>query len=256
MKILSFFRFFRGQADGSEGEDDQSSKQQERPSDSFLSGERPISAGNQPRQTPGVNRGSAQPSDNQRQFFFLRDQPDETAEKRNQATRQPGRLGGFQSGNERPLRGADYPQQPAVNSRRFPQAADQPQFSSGGAAAAPLGANAQTLLENLKNLDPGVQVVFITSNEGRLAENTLASFSEKVRIGASSAISLAVARKESINLHLGEVKELQIKSDKGSILLLSLGARGVLTIVADQRADTERVLQESHKVVNHLMSMR
>ena len=112
------------------------------------------------------------------------------------------------------------------------------------------------MLEDLKNLDPGILIVFITSNDGRLAEHTVTTFAEKVRIGASSAISLAVARKESKDLQLGDARELQIRSDSGSILLFSLGARGVLTVVANQHADTDRIVRESYHLADHLMSTR
>ena len=112
------------------------------------------------------------------------------------------------------------------------------------------------LLEELKNLDPGILIVFITSNEGRLAEHTMASYAEKVRIGASSAISLAVARRESTDLRLGDAKELRINSDKGLILLLSLGVKGVLTVVANQDANTDLILEESYRVANQLMVIR
>jgi predicted regulator of Ras-like GTPase activity (Roadblock/LC7/MglB family) len=140
--------------------------------------------------------------------------------------------------------------------RRFVQTSDHQRASRGAEAARSLNGHTKMLLEDLKSLDPGILVVFITSNDGRLAEHTMTSFSEKVRIGASSAISLAVARKESKDLQLGDARELQIRSDSGSILLLSLGARGVLTVVANQDADTERIIQESYQVADRLMSSR
>lgn len=246
MKLFSFFRFFRGDDDDVENEDRRSGEPQERPRGFFLNNERPVSRTEQPTARPGRVAPGA---DSRRVYSFSRTNTNEQAEEEPRE-----RPGSRFSGNERSARAVSRTERPfAPATERFAPAADQQRFSHG---ANTFGGNAQAMLEDLKNLDPGIIVVFITSNEGRLAEHTVVSFAEKVRIGASSAISLAAARKESMDLRLGEAKELLIKSDKGSILLLSLGASGVLTVVADQHADAGRILQESYQVANRLVSAR
>src|SRR5262249_52455933 len=154
-------------------------------------------------------RRSRPRTENPKIFSFSRFAEDEQEEdgRLNDLRERPR---GFSGGNERIAR-ATYPvERNPTPSRRFTPASDHQRSSSGTDAARTFNTNTRALLEDLKNLDPGILIVFITSNDGRLAEHTVTTFAEKVRIGASSAISLAVARKESKDLQLGDARELQI----------------------------------------------
>ena len=184
--------------------------------------------------------------------FFRRRTGDET---NNQAP-PPASPANLSPSGERQVKTVSQPAQAPVNFGRVTPASEPPRFAGRAEPPPAFGANTQTLLEELKQRDPGILAVFITGNDGRLAARTQAAFAGDRRIGASSAISLAVARKEAVELQLGEAKEVFIKSDMGFILLFSLGGKGVLTVIANQYADAERVLSAAQKMLIRLMLIR
>ncbi|HKX30748.1 MAG TPA: roadblock/LC7 domain-containing protein [Blastocatellia bacterium] len=258
MNLFSIFRFFRNQTDEPEREVRRSNESQERPRGFFLDKEWPDRGGNRPDQPPDRSRRVPPRADNPKMFSFSRQPAEEPAEEEQRPAEFRERsANNYAGGYDRPARPANQTERNPAPTRRFVQTSDWQRSARGTDAARSFNnGNTKMLLEDLKNLDPGILVVFITSNDGRLAEHTVTTFAEKVRIGASSAISLAVARKESKDLQLGDAKELQIRSDSGSILLLNLGSRGVLTVVINQEADTDRILYESYQVADRLMSIR
>jgi predicted regulator of Ras-like GTPase activity (Roadblock/LC7/MglB family) len=258
MNIFSFFRIFRGENEEPLKGERQSRESQERPRGFFLDNDRSYGQNGRPAPRQDMRSRRVSPgADNQRVLSFSRS--DEAADDGRSAESRE-RPGAYYPGQDRSARTLGRTERPPVSTGaptgRYAPAAEPQRFARGAEPARSFNESAQSLLEDLKSVDPGIIIVFITSNEGRLAEHTMASYTEKVRIGASSAISLAVARKESKDLQLGDARELQIRGEKGSILLFSLGARGVLTIVADQSADTDRILHESYQVANRLMPVR
>jgi hypothetical protein len=75
---------------------------------------------------------------------------------------------------------------------------------------------------------------------------------EKVQLGAISAASLAIASKGIGDLQLGTLGQIHIMGDGGSILLLRVGGRAVLTLVVEQGVEIPSILAEARKTASRL----
>src|SRR5262249_7395443 len=133
----------------------------------------------------------------------------------------------------------------------FNSAFGTPRISQQGFENRKVNGGVAETLAVLKNFDPGIVCVFITNAEGHVIESA-SSLDGRVWMGASSAISLAVARKASRDLRLGNANELIVKCERGFILIFDLGARGVLSVVANEFANISNILQQGEKAVSHL----
>ena len=111
------------------------------------------------------------------------------------------------------------------------------------------------VLTSLKSQGHGIRAAFLASSQGSFLGSTAISGMEKVQLGAISAASLAIASKGIGDLQLGTLGQIHIMGDAGSILLLRVGGRAVLTLVVEQGVELPSILAEARKTATRLAPM-
>jgi predicted regulator of Ras-like GTPase activity (Roadblock/LC7/MglB family) len=101
----------------------------------------------------------------------------------------------------------------------------------------------------------GVRNVSLTTIEGRSLGSTVAEIGARFKLGALSAASVAIATKTSGELGLGELDQIQILSSKGALFLNSVGAKALLSVVADNGIDPLTMTREMRRVTLQLLPL-
>jgi predicted regulator of Ras-like GTPase activity (Roadblock/LC7/MglB family) len=115
--------------------------------------------------------------------------------------------------------------------------------------------NILQIITDLQADDPDIRAVSFTSTEGRIQESTLPKLLEKMKVSAVSAAAMAISRKGSSDLDLGNVEQVHIQSGNGSILLLGVSQGAVLTIVLRDNASVSNVVARAQSVVSRLTAL-
>lgn len=110
-------------------------------------------------------------------------------------------------------------------------------------------------LQALQQTNPEIQAVALARIEGRILESTTLSMAEKVQVGSSSAALLAIATKLSNYMHLGDAKQMYIRGEGGSVLLLRAGSSAILAIITKGDMKLETLSAEAHRVANRLAAL-
>jgi uncharacterized protein len=114
------------------------------------------------------------------------------------------------------------------------------------------GEDFSDLLKSLQSEVRGVRSAFLATSQGRFLASTHISGMEKVQLGGISAASMAIASKAAGDLQLGELGQIHITGDVGSILLLRVGGKAVLTLVVEDRAEIAQILHEAKRAAAQL----
>jgi predicted regulator of Ras-like GTPase activity (Roadblock/LC7/MglB family) len=107
-------------------------------------------------------------------------------------------------------------------------------------------------LDVLKGNARGIRSVFLTSVQGKFLGSTQLTGMEKIQLGGICAASLAIATKGLTDLQLGRLKQVHIVGDGGSILLLNVGLKALLTVVAEDGVNLDPLLEEAKKAALRL----
>jgi predicted regulator of Ras-like GTPase activity (Roadblock/LC7/MglB family) len=107
-------------------------------------------------------------------------------------------------------------------------------------------------LEGLKASSLGVRSVFLSSSQGRFLGSTQLTGTEKVQMAAVSAASIAIANKSVLDLHLGHLGQIHIVADDGSMLLLNVGAKAILSVLLDGTVEIDTILPEVRRAADRL----
>lgn len=107
-------------------------------------------------------------------------------------------------------------------------------------------------LRALQGVSPGVSAVVLSSVEGRILASTSLTGMEKVQISAVSAASLAIAGKGTRDLQLGDLKLVHIKGEHGSIVLVGVGRKALLTLIITGEINMDSVLWEARRTAARL----
>ena len=102
-------------------------------------------------------------------------------------------------------------------------------------------------LRSLQAASPGISAAFLSGVDGKILGSTAITGMEKVQLSAISAASLAIAKKATGNLQLGELKQVHIEGDTGSVVLLTVGTEAILSLVVGKQTALEPVLMEARK---------
>jgi predicted regulator of Ras-like GTPase activity (Roadblock/LC7/MglB family) len=127
--------------------------------------------------------------------------------------------------------------------------------TGGGSMANAAENDLVSALEALKAGNRRIRSVFLSSTQGRFLGSTSLSGTEKVQMAGVSAASIAIASKSVSDLHLGALGQVRIMADGGSILLLSVGARAILTVLVDGDGDLGAFLPEAVRTVDRLQRL-
>jgi predicted regulator of Ras-like GTPase activity (Roadblock/LC7/MglB family) len=108
------------------------------------------------------------------------------------------------------------------------------------------------ILRALQTSTTGLRAAFLASVQGGYLASTQISGMERVQLGGISAASLAIAAKGVSDLQLGGLHQIHIAGDAGSIVLLKVAGKAVLTLVLDEASDLAAALKAARKAVPRL----
>jgi predicted regulator of Ras-like GTPase activity (Roadblock/LC7/MglB family) len=108
------------------------------------------------------------------------------------------------------------------------------------------------ILKELQASQPGVRAAFLTTVQGNFLASTQISGMERIQLGGISAAALAIGAKGISDLQLGQFQQIHIVGDAGSIVILRVGMKAVLTLVVDEGIAVRAVLKEAMKAVPRL----
>jgi len=111
------------------------------------------------------------------------------------------------------------------------------------------------LLTDFQSSTRGVTAALLASTQGRLHGSTLPSGPARLHLTAISAAALAIAGKGARDLQLGQLGQVHILGASGSILLLNLGEKAVLSLVLADGVAAGPVLEAGKRVFQQLESL-
>ncbi len=108
------------------------------------------------------------------------------------------------------------------------------------------------ILTRLNSVSKDIEASAIMSRDGHTLTSVLGNSVDPDRLGAMCASLLSLAEKTSKELDRGALKQVLIGGEKGSILLLHIGANAVLSIVAKAGANLGMVFVEAKKTATEI----
>jgi len=108
------------------------------------------------------------------------------------------------------------------------------------------------ILKELQASQPGLRAAFLTTVQGSFLASTQISGMERIQLGGISAASLAIGAKGITDLQLGRFQQINIVGDAGSIVLLRVATKAMLTLVVDAGADLTSVLEQAKEAIPRL----
>lgn len=108
------------------------------------------------------------------------------------------------------------------------------------------------ILSRLNSVSKDIEASAIMSRDGHTLTSVLGNNVDPDRLGAMCASLLSLAEKTSKELDRGALKQVLIGGEKGSILLLHIGANAVLSIVAKAGANLGMVFVEAKKTATEI----
>jgi uncharacterized protein len=111
------------------------------------------------------------------------------------------------------------------------------------------------LLATLQSQGHGVRAAFLATTQGSFLGSTQITGMEKVQLGAISAASVAIGSKGVGDLQLGQLGQITIVGDGGSIVLMRVGPRAVMTLVVEPGVELTSLLSEARRTAARLAPM-
>lgn len=111
------------------------------------------------------------------------------------------------------------------------------------------------LLATLQAKGKGVRTAFLATTQGSFLGSTQITGMEKVQLGAISAASVAIGSKGVGDLRLGQLGQITIVGDGGSIVLMRVGSKAVMTLVVEPGVELTALLSEAQRTAARLAPM-
>lgn len=100
-----------------------------------------------------------------------------------------------------------------------------------------------------------VRSVALTTLEGRSLGSTVTDAGPRFKLGALSAAAIAIATKTGGELSLGDLEQINILGNRGSLLLRAVGQKALLSVVAEEGADFAPIIREMKRATVLLAGM-
>jgi predicted regulator of Ras-like GTPase activity (Roadblock/LC7/MglB family) len=110
-------------------------------------------------------------------------------------------------------------------------------------------------LRDMQVSSPDIEASAIVSVDGLPIATALPREVEEDRVSAMSAAMLSLGERIASELGRGNLSEVQIKGEKGFVILQSLGAEAVLTVLAREGAKMGLVLLDMRRAVDDLAKL-
>jgi len=108
------------------------------------------------------------------------------------------------------------------------------------------------VLKTLQRENAGIEAAALVSPDGLILESMLPPGVGEERISAMSAALLAIAEKAAQESRRGRVRELYISGDEGYVVLLNVGVKAILTVIASEKARLGYILLDSRKAAEEI----
>lgn len=110
-------------------------------------------------------------------------------------------------------------------------------------------------LRDMQVSSPDIEASAIVSVDGLPIATALPREVEEDRVSAMSAAMLSLGERIASELGRGVLSEVQIKGEKGFVILQSLGSEAVLTVLAREGAKMGLVLLDMRRAVDDLSKL-
>jgi predicted regulator of Ras-like GTPase activity (Roadblock/LC7/MglB family) len=116
----------------------------------------------------------------------------------------------------------------------------------------------ELMVERLRDMQvssPDIEASAVVSVDGLPIATALPREVEEDRVSAMSAAMLSLGERIASELGRGVLSEVQIKGEKGFVILQSLGTEAVLTVLAREGAKMGLVLLDMRRAVDDLAKL-
>ena len=116
----------------------------------------------------------------------------------------------------------------------------------------------ELMVERLRDMQvssPDIEASAVVSVDGLPIATALPREVEEDRVSAMSAAMLSLGERIASELGRGSLSEVQIKGEKGFVILQSLGTEAVLTVLAREGAKMGLVLLDMRRAVDDLAKL-
>ncbi len=110
-------------------------------------------------------------------------------------------------------------------------------------------------LRDMQVSSPDIEASAVVSVDGLPIATALPRDVEEDRVSAMSAAMLSLGERIASELGRGSLSEVQIKGEKGFVILQSLGTEAVLTVLAREGAKMGLVLLDMRRAVDDLAKL-
>lgn len=110
-------------------------------------------------------------------------------------------------------------------------------------------------LRDMQVSSPDIEASAVVSVDGLPIATALPREVEEDRVSAMSAAMLSLGERIASELGRGNLSEVQIKGEKGFVILQSLGTEAVLTVLAREGAKMGLVLLDMRRAVDDLAKL-
>ena len=110
-------------------------------------------------------------------------------------------------------------------------------------------------LRDMQVSSPDIEASAVVSVDGLPIATALPREVEEDRVSAMSAAMLSLGERIASELGRGGLSEVQIKGEKGFVILQSLGTEAVLTVLAREGAKMGLVLLDMRRAVEDLAKL-
>ena len=110
-------------------------------------------------------------------------------------------------------------------------------------------------LRDLQATTPEIEASAVVSVDGLTIASSMPVNIEEDRVSAMSAAMLSLGERIASELGRGNLSEVQIKGEKGFVILQSLGTEAVLTVLAREGAKMGLVLLDMRRAVDDLTKL-
>ncbi len=110
-------------------------------------------------------------------------------------------------------------------------------------------------LHSLQAAAPDVEASAVVSVDGLIMASALPQAVEEDRVSAMSAAMLSLGERIARELGRGTLEEVYIKGNAGAIVLTSVGADAVLTVLARQEAKLGLIFLEMRRAAEDIVKL-
>ena len=110
-------------------------------------------------------------------------------------------------------------------------------------------------LRDMQVSSPDIEASAVVSVDGLPIATALPRDVEEDRVSAMSAAMLSLGERIASELGRGDLSEVQIKGEKGYVILQSLGTEAVLTVLARESAKLGLVLLDMRRAAEDLSKL-